>query len=159
MRRAIQMYCILYGCIGSILAFGWFLSALLGKFDETVSFFVVLGLFLLHGLAACLTFQRNPIRNRRWEPVVALTSSHIRLAKLVLTIGTLNFAACFVIFMVAAHMKDQVLLGKMIYLILTSLVLQNTIYIAVHWLIRPENIFPEWFIEVLINPLGFFLHR
>ena len=55
-------------------------------------------------------------------------------------------------------MKNQVLLGHMVYLILTSLVLQNTIYIAIHWLVRPENILPKWLIDMVTNPLGFFLH-
>ena len=156
MRRAIQIYCALYGCLGSILAFAWFLSALLGKFDESVSQTVLIGLFLLHGLAACLSFQRY---SRRWEPIVPLTVNRIRLATVAFAAGTLNFAGCSAVFIWAAEMKNQTLAGNMVYLVLTSLVLQNTIYIAIHWLIRPENIFPKRFIDLVTNPLGFFSYR
>lgn len=156
MRRAIQTYCIVYGCLASALAFVWFLSALAGKFDEDVSFTVVIGLFLLHGLAAFLSFQHY---SRRWEPVIPLTPSRIRWAKVAFAAGTLNILGCFAIFIGVAEMKNQILAGGMVYLVFTSLVLQNTIYIAIHWLFRPENIFPKWFIELVTNPLSFLLYK
>jgi hypothetical protein len=156
MRRAIQLYCVFYGCLGTVLAFIWFLSALFGRFvGEASSLTVVLGVFLLYGLAACLTFQSY---SRRWEPFVTLTASRIRLAKAAFAIGTLNFVGCSAVFIWSAQTKNQTLTGKMVYLVLTSLVLQNAIYIAVHWLVRPETIFPKWFINFVTNPLGFFLH-
>ena len=156
MRRAIQLYCVLYGCLGTILAFVWFLSALTGTFvGEQSSMTVVLSVFLPYGLAACFTFQRY---SGRWTPFVSLTATRIRLAKVAFGISTLNFIACFVVFIWAAQMKNQTLAGNMVYLVLTSLVLQNAVYIAIHWLIRPENIFPKWFIDLVTNPLGFFLN-
>jgi hypothetical protein len=156
-RRAIQLYCVLYGCLGSVLAFAWFLSALFGRFvGEASRLTVVLSGFLLHALAACLTFQRY---SRRWEPLVTLTSNRIRFAKVLFATGSLNFVGCFVIFGLAAQMKNQDLLGYTVYLVVSSLVLQNTIYIAIHWMVRPENIFPKWFIEMVTNPVGFFLYR
>jgi hypothetical protein len=155
-RRAIQLYCVLYGCLGTVLAFIWFLSALFGKFiGAASSLAVVLTVFLTYGLAACLTFQRY---SERWEPLVTPTANRIRLAKAVFAVGTLNFFACSAVFIWAAQTKHRILADNTVYLVLTSLVLQNAIYIAVHWLIRPENIFPEWFMNLVTNPLGFFLN-
>ena len=64
------------------------------------------------------------------------------------------FVLCLGAFIVASLRGYHALQDKTVPLILTSFLLQNTVYIALHWAFRPENLFSSSFIEALSNPLG-----
>ena len=154
MRRLIQLYGFWYGCLGSLCTLVWYASALLGRvplLDDKL--FVVL--FALHGIAACITFQ--PHVRPVWQPLLSVTPRRIKLAKTVFGLATLNFVVCFGILLIAGKLGNQALEDKAVPLILTSFLLQNTVYFALHWAFRPANLFPGSFIEALSNPLGSFL--
>ena len=69
------------------------------------------------------------------------------MAKVLFGLGTLNFLTWFLTLIIAGVTGHRTFQDRVVPLILTSLVLQNTIYIAVHWAIRPENLFSKGFIE------------
>ncbi len=152
MRKLIQLYGFWYGCLGSLCALAWYVTALRGSFSFPSNWGMVVAVFMLHGIAACFTFQ--PHVRPPWQPLLAVTQGRVRLAKALFGLATLNFAVWFGAFIVAGNQRDQLFGGRAAFLILTSFLLQNTVYIALHWAFRPENIFPGSFIEALSNPLG-----
>ncbi len=154
LRRLIRLFGFWYGCLGAFSTAAWYLSALLGH-APLLNDRLYLVLFALHGIAACFTFQ--PQVRPAWEPLLSVTSGRVRLAKTLFGLATLNFVVCFGIFLIAAKLGNQALEDKMVPLILTGFLLQNTVYIALHWAFRPANLFPGSFIEALSNPLGSFL--
>ena len=153
MKKLIQLYAFCYGCIGSFFAFVWYLAALRDSVAFPRSWWIVESVFVLHCIAACFTFQ--PHVRPPWQPFLAVTPRRIKFAKIVFTIATLNFIVYLVkagIVGTRGEARDRIS-----FLILTSLLLQNTVYIAIHWAFRPENLFPHSFIQAISNPLGSFL--
>ncbi len=155
MRKLIRLFGFWYGCLGSLCVFAWYVSGLLGTFAFPGNWGIVMTIATLHGVAACFTFQ--PHVRPAWEPLLPVTPERIKVAKALFGITTLNFIVCFGIFLIAGKLGNHPLEDKMVPLILTSFLLQNTVYIAVHWAFRPANLFPVSFIKGLSNPLGSFL--
>jgi hypothetical protein len=152
MRQLVRLYCFWYGCLGTCCALWWHIVALQGQFAFPSNWWIVEAVFVLHALAAVCTFQRS--LRHPWQPILIVTQSRIRLAKLLFSIATLNFILCLGAFIVASLGRYHALQDKTVPLILTSFLLQNTVYIALHWAFRPENLFSSSFIEALSNPLG-----
>jgi hypothetical protein len=155
MRSLIRLYGFWYGCLGSLCALAWYGSALLGSFAFPRNWYLVEAVAALHGLGACITFQ--PHVRPAWEPLLSVTPGRIKLAKTLFGLATVNFIICFGIFLIAGKLGNKALEDRTVPLILTSFLLQNTVYIVFHWAFRPENLFPSSFIEVISNPLGSFL--
>ena len=76
------------------------------------------------------------------------------LARALFGLTTLNFAICFMAFVIEGDQRNQLFGGRSAFLILTALLLQNTCYIAIHWAFRPENFLPTSLIKALSDPLG-----
>jgi hypothetical protein len=152
-RKLIRLYGFWYGCIGSLGFLVWYVSAVVGHFVFPNNWWIVEGVFLLHGCAAVFTFQ--PQVRQVWRPVLSVTTRRVRLAKAVLTLSTLNFVLCFGRLMIAALRGNTLVADQTIPLVLTSFLLQNTTYIAIHWGVCPENIFSSGFIKTVSNPFGF----
>jgi len=152
MRRSIRLLGFWYGCLGSLCALAWFVSALLGNFHFPRNWGMVMAIAALHGVAACFTFQ--PGVRPPWQPLFSVTEERIKLAKVLFGLATLNFVVCFGILLIAGKRGNQALEEKAVPLILTSFLLQNAVYMAVHWAFRPANLFPSSFIEAISNPLG-----
>jgi len=151
MRQLIRLYSFWYGCLGSIAALTWHISALLGFFSFPKNWWIVEGVFLLHGAAACFTFQSV---KTKWLPIVTLTKARIWLGRALFGITSLNVCICIATFFVLNGRSDKSAAQAAIPEILTSILLQNTVYIAIHWAFRPENLFPQAFINALSNPFG-----
>jgi hypothetical protein len=152
MRKLIRLFGFWYGCLGSLCALAWYISALLGSFGFPRNWEIVMAIAALHGVAACFTFQTHV--SPAWEPLLSVTPGWIRLARTLFSLATLNFIVCFGIFLIAGKLGNQALEDKAVPLILTSFLLQNTVYVAIHWAFRPENLFPSAFIQAVANPLG-----
>ena len=140
MKRFVKHYAFCYGCIGATAFFACYICALTRRFDignYLENNQLVWSVLVLHAFAMLATFQPGI----KWEPVVAITEKRLHIAKVILGLAILNFfLGCF--------------LAKSASLTLTSLLLLNTIYIAIHWAFRPENLFPERFLAFITNPLG-----
>ncbi len=155
MRKLIRLYGFWYGCLGSLCALAWYGSALAGSFAFPSNWWIVEAVAVLHGGAACFTFQ--PRVRPAWGPLFTVTPRRVKLARMLFGLATLNFIVSFVMLLIAGKVEDQALLDKAVPIILTSFLLQNTVYIALHWAFRPENLFPGSLIEAVSNPLGLFL--
>jgi hypothetical protein len=155
MRRVIRFFGFWYGCLGSLCALAWYLSTLLGSFTFPRNWGIVMTIAALHGVVACFTFQ--PKVRPPWQPLFSVTRERIRLARVLFGLATLNFIVCFGTLLIAGKLGNQTLEDKTVPLILTSFLLQNTVYIAVHWAFRPASLFRGSFIEAVSNPLGSFL--
>jgi hypothetical protein len=152
MRNLVRLYGFWYGCIGSLCAFAWYLSTLLGSFAFPRNWGIVEVVAVLHGIAACFTFQ--PHVRPAWQPLLSVTQGRIRIARALFGLATLNFIGFFGAFLIAGSQRNQAFGDRAVPLILTSFLLQNAVYIAVHWAFRPENLFPSSFIQTVSNPLG-----
>jgi hypothetical protein len=153
MKNLVRLYSFWYGCFGALCSFAWYIAAILGHASMLPNGWVVEAVFLLHAAAAVATFHRAPIRPA-WSPILSVTPGRIRLARMFLGISTLNFIVCLGTLLVAAARGNPALENRAVPLILTSFLLQNTVYIAVHWAFRPENLFSASFIQTISNPLG-----
>jgi len=89
-----------------------------------------------------------------WRPLLSVTRGRILAAKSLLAIATLNFVACIGGTFYAVHIRIQDPAGLGAGLILASVLLQNCIYIALHWAFRPENLFSVAFIRGITAPLS-----
>lgn len=155
MRKLIQLYGFWYGCLGSLCAFAWYITALRDNFAFPHNWGIVEAVFVLHGIAACFTFQ--PHVRPAWQPFLTVTPGRIRFAKTLFSLATLNFIVCLGALLIWRNGEEPIWQDRIVPLILTSFLLQNTVYIALHWAFRPENLFPGSFIRVISNPLGSFL--
>jgi hypothetical protein len=153
MRNAIRLYCFWYGWLGAVGFSLWYIAAWLGDASLPENVWVVEFIFLLHSIAAIATFQRIPSGNL-WQPVLAITDKRIRLGRLLIGLTSINFLVCFCLLGGAALEKDVSLQETAVYLVLSSFLLQNTIYIGVHWALRPENLFSSSLLKAISNPIG-----
>jgi hypothetical protein len=155
MQRAIRLYGLWYGCVGTLCAFAWYIAAISDRALLPDNLWVAERVFVLHATAMLITFHRTG--RQTWQPVFEISRTRITLAKILLGLSVVNFLLCVGLLIFARLFHDNALLGKTPGLILASFLLANTIYIAIHWAFRPENLFPRSFIEFISNPIGYFL--
>lgn len=153
MNNIIRLYSFWYGCIGSLGWFAWYISASFGDAAMPNNVWVAEAVFLLHATALMATFHRAPVRPS-WPPVLSVTPGRVRLARILLGTSTINFIVCLGTFLVATMNRSVGLENKMVPLILSSFLLQNATYVAVHWAFRPENLFSGSFIRAISDPVG-----
>jgi hypothetical protein len=153
MKNFVRLYAFWYGCFGALFSLGWYVAAGMGRAAIPSNVWVIEAVFVLHAAAALATFHRAPVLPA-WRPVLSVTPSRVRLAKTLLALSIMNFVACLGAFIFAVVRGDLALENKTVFLVLTSFLLQNTIYIAVHWALRPENLFSASFLRAISNPLG-----
>ena len=151
--NAARWYAFIYGCAGTGFYLVLYLLALQNRFYELgVSKNLVLILFGFHALAGVLTFQPQGLR--KWRPLFAATPWRATATRWLFGLSSLQFAVFLIVF-VACGNERQGLRTWLVPVILTSFLLQNTVYIACHWALRPESFLPKRLIEAFTNPLGF----
>jgi hypothetical protein len=156
MKNLVRLYDFCYGCLATLCALAWYIAALLGRAMIPNNIWIVEGVFVLHATAAILTFHRPSMRPP-WQPVLSVKPGRIRLAKTVFGLSIANFLVCMSVFLVAVIRGSVASGNEGVALILTSFLLLNTIYIAIHWAFRPENLFSSAFLRAISNPLGLIL--
>lgn len=149
MRKLVERYCFIYGCVASVGALVWYLAALAGRVGLPESVWVVESIVVVFAITMVLTFQRRPLRDP-WVPVLRITLERIRIAKVFLAVVAANFGVCT---LVAFAWGNRVGAERALSMVLTSLVLLYSIYIAIHWAFRPQNLFPSGFLTFISNPL------
>jgi hypothetical protein len=153
MGKVAAQSCFVYGCTASLGALVWYFASLAGYRILPQSVWVFAVFFSIHGIAMVITFYRRPWNP--WKPVLKVTPERIRIAKLLLALVAANF-----LFPLAVVVSEHGGVSeRALSMALTSLVLLNTVYIAIHWAIRPENLFPSWFLSFISNPLLYLLVR
>jgi hypothetical protein len=151
-KKLIQLYAFWYGCLGALSVSIWQAFVLLGHVALPQNWLWVELAFSLHACAAMATFQRGA----DWNPLLSVTPKRIVAAKALLILATLNFLFWFSWFLLGTYRGAQDVSGQAVALVLTSFLLQNTTYIAVHWAFRPENLLSPSFIRGISDPLSLF---
>jgi hypothetical protein len=151
MKRLIALSCFGYGCMGSLVFLVWHFAALAGDPVLPKSVWTVEAIFLLHGSAMLATFHRNLLRTPT-PPVLVVTRKRQRLARFLLGSATLYFSVFLALFVWAELTGNPTLGVRVTPLALTSFAVLNTVYIALHWAFRPENILPQRLLRIASNP-------
>jgi hypothetical protein len=152
--KQVALFCFLYGCLASAGAFGWYWLALTGHATLPQNAWMFEVPFLAHVAVMVATFQRLPSR-KIFKPVLKVTPARIRGAQLLLLVSAANFGLCAArVFWESAASSERTL-----SMVVTSLVLLNTVYVAIHWALRPENLFPGGFLAFMRNPLVYLFFR
>jgi hypothetical protein len=140
-----------YGCATSLLSLMWLVLALRGNAsDPNPALPAVVA--LVHGGALLMTFHRNPLEPRR-RPLLSITLRRIAAAKVILGVAILNFVICLAATWLAG--QEPAIFADGASVSLASLALVSSIYIALHWAFRPENLFSEGFLRTAAFPLWF----
>jgi hypothetical protein len=154
MRTLVERFCFIYGCVASAGALVWYLAALAGYAELPQSVWVAEGLALIHVITMVVTFHQRPYRSP-WAPVLQVTPKRIRAAKIVLSAVAANFLFCLVL----ATSEHRAVSESALSMLLASMALLNTVYIAIHWAFRPRNVFPRQFLDFMSSPLLYFFFR
>ncbi len=149
MRKRVERYCFIYGCVASVGALVWYLAALAGRAGLPGNVWAVESIAAVFAITMVITFQRRPVRDP-WLPVLRITPERIRMAKFFLAVVTANFVVCT---LVAFAWENWVGAERALSMVLTSLMLLYAVYIAMHWAFRPQNLFPGGFLTFISNPL------
>jgi hypothetical protein len=152
--RRIAWCCFAYGCLASLGALIWYVYALIGSATLPRSVWTAEIFLILHGMVMVVTLYKRPSR-ALWAPVLRLSPERIRSSRFVLLVGAANFLFCSsLVAYEGRHTSERVL-----SMVLTSFVLLNTTYIAIHWAFRPENIFSKRFLAFISNPVVYLFFR
>ena len=155
MRKLVEWYCFIYGCIASVGALVWYLAALARRAGLPENVWVVESMVVIFAITMVITFQRRPLRDP-WVPVLRITPERIRIAKFCLAVAAANFGVCTLL---AFAFGNRVGAERGLSMVLTSLMLLYSVYIVIHWAFRPQNLFPSGFLAFISNPLLYFFIR
>lgn len=144
-----ERYFFIYGCIASVGALVWYLAALAGRAALPENVWAVKSIAVIFAITMVITFQRRPLRDP-WVPVLRITPERVRGAKFFLAVVAANFGVCT---LVAFAWGNRVGAERALSMVLTSLMLLYSVYIAIHWAFRPQNLFPSGFLTFISNPL------
>lgn len=151
MKACIALFLFLYGFVGTLLGlllqFFWIASQKALPGDLTFW----LTVFVIHGGVLCATFQIYPSREF-WSPVVAPTRTNVRIARLLFLVAIVHLLFRFVAPVVAGRGNDPLAVWMVISCI-DGLFLLSSVYITIHWGLRPENLFSPPVLRFLSNPL------
>jgi hypothetical protein len=158
MKKRLAMWMFAYGCLGSMAATIWLSLALAPIELHRPPLWLIESLFMVHGCALVLTFHRNP-GTVIWRPVLRVTSKRLKAAQLVLMLSAANVLAWLTSVFVLASQNNRQWAEWALSPFLASCSLLSTIYLALHWGYRPENLFPTWLLSFAANPIGPIVRR
>lgn len=151
MKRWIAQFLFIYGCVGSGLCLLFLLYLALGQAAPAMHLEWFLGGFGVHGIVLCATFQRYPGLTF-WRPVLEPTARNVARAR-----GALLLTAALVALLGLApavvRLRAGVPTEAMAISFIAAFFLLSSVYIAVHWGLRPENMFSRTALRYLLNPL------
>lgn len=154
MRKAIAIVGFVYGCVGSLLSLVWVLFALTEGATWQIDASLAVVVLVVHGTVIVVTLHREPLGSS-WRPVVSVTPWRVRAATVLLGGGLLNFAA-WLAFVVITRSRGALRAYDLgLPLIVASLALLTSTYVAVHWAFRPENLFSQGLLQAAAFPLRF----
>jgi len=158
MRRRVATAMFVYGCLSSIISLVWLSAALLSVNIHSIKLWLVESLFVFHGCVLVLTFHRNP-GTVMWPPVLRITSQRTRAAKVILMLVAANVFVWLIAIFVLVVRNEMPWAEWVLLPFLASCSLLSTVYIALHWGFRPENLFPRAFLKFAGNPFGVIMRK
>jgi hypothetical protein len=154
MRKLVERYCFIYGCVASAGAIVWYVTALVGRAELPQSVWVAESFVVIHAITMVITFYRRTHRSP-WAPVLRVTPKRIRIAKVILGAVAANFLFCLVL----AIWERRTVSETALSMLLASMTLLSTVYIAIHWAFRPETLFRSQFVVFIPNPFVYLFFR
>jgi hypothetical protein len=155
MKRVLPTLCFSYGCFATLALLAWHVAALGGIVAFPNNGSIITPVFMIHAVVLLITFERNP---KGVIPVLNVTPRRVRMAKFCLGLAVAYFTL-YMLFLWGQFLTDSETAPRVLLLLLTSLLLVNSIYIVVHWAFRPENLFSERFRNVITNPILYWFFR
>jgi hypothetical protein len=149
MRNFIEKLCFFYGCLASAGSLVWYLATWAGYEGLPQSVLIVETVAIIYGIVMVITFSKS----WAWEAVLQVTRRRIAIGKILLIVALLNFLFCTGLIV----WENRAVSSRTLSMGLSSFALLNTVYIAIHWALRPENLFPGRFLLFISNPLVFIL--
>jgi hypothetical protein len=159
MKIFIQRACFVYGCAmvaGSVV---WLICVRAYGLSDPFNPYIVMPFLAIHGVVVCITLQRFVGRSRYWTPVLKVSTKNLIWARCTLTFSLGILVASILFFVYAVRSGNEWTELRSIECVVASMGVLSFSYIAVHWGLRPENIFGKVFIERLSNPLSWFSLR
>jgi hypothetical protein len=151
MRNFIAKFCFYYGCLASVGALVWYLAILAGSEGLPQSVLLVETVAVIYIIVMIITFSKS--QRSAWEPVVQVTRRRIIIGKVLLLIASLNFLFCTALIV----WENRAVSSSALSMGIASFALLNAVYLAIHWALRPENLFPGRFLLFISNPLVYIL--
>lgn len=158
-RQRLAKVFFAYGCMSTlIVAMVHLTGAVLARPEWLVYQFhwkMWFALFVLHSLVLVCTIGPDPTLTIEsgWDPVFNPSTKAVRYGRTVLLVAFCNFTFWvfrpFWMLPLGPEVAAQEILGT-----LSSFVLLSAAYIAVHWALRPENVFSSGILSFLESPLG-----
>jgi hypothetical protein len=142
-----------YGCLSSVAALVWLIVALISMNVHGLKLWLIETLFIVHGCVLVLTFHRD-LRTVLWPTVLQVTSKRTMAAKIILLLAIANVIAWLSSIFVLALQNGKPLAEWALSPFLASCALLSTVYVAMHWAFRPENLFPRGLMQFAANPFG-----
>ena len=154
-KKVIQITCSLYGSVAFALVV-WFCCACILPSAVPENPYIVMSIWAIHGLVICLTLQRFVGRPPYWSPIFVASERNIKRVRLFLTLCLTGCLVSVLFFIFAIMRENNLWESKSIGCVLASMGMLSSAYTALHWAIRPENIFGETFLARIINPFSNF---
>lgn len=148
-----------YGCFTTALVSYIYFSFAVLRRPEVPEFFVSSGsaemwVYIVGGHVSTfiVTLASSPTRDwdPLWDPVIQPTKRSILVGRTILIVAALNFLYWPLHFLLALSGLDPLAPWRAV----AAMLLLSTTYTAVHWALRPENIFSRHALLFLRRPLG-----
>ena len=152
MRQRLAAVFFGLGCVLSVFALAWSVSASLGVLIAPRTAAQALTVFVPYAILMLATLDRGSARS--WPPVFSVTQPRIKVARLLLLAAGLLCLAAFAVVLIGRALGNESVVDASFASVIGSLMLLNGIYVALHWAYRPQNLFGPNVPPSLLNPLG-----
>jgi hypothetical protein len=159
MKRAIAWACLIYGCIATIGSVVWLTLTCLGGALLPQAKQPAITLMSIHAIVLCLTFQRFIGVRPFWRPVCAPTAARLKWSRRCLLLCATAVVGITTLLVVALATRRFGLVETGFGVFLASFSLLSSVYIAIHWAFRPENIINAGVVRFFADPFSLFRPR
>jgi len=153
MSRVIPLCVVGYGLFGSAVLLGYLVALAFGAGELPTNVTGLWTLFVLHGTAALLTFQR-PTGSTVWRPLITPTPRRRALGRGALLASCVLLICSAGVVGLAGMKGESSSSDRPVMILVISVLLVQTVYFVVHWTLRPDNVFSQRVLKVASNPIG-----
>ncbi len=155
MKRLIQKVCFVYGCLAFSLSVLWFLGASVVANAIPDEPEVAISILAVHALFLCLTFQRFIGVGPYWTPIWRVSEPVLGWARRGILLVFVIFVCSVLFVFIAIFLHNETLSLRGFGLVLASMGMLSSTYIALHWAFRPENLFNDGLLKFVTDPVSY----
>lgn len=154
MKIMIARTCFIYGCIATIGSAVWLaLTCVEGPLlPQTKQ--PAITLMTIHAIVLCLTFQRFIGVQPFWKPIFEPTAARLKWSRRCLLLCAAALAAVVTLLVIALATRRFGLAEVGLGMFLASFSLLSSVYLAIHWAFRPENIVNAAVVQFFADPFS-----